>query len=299
MSLIKSFSVGNGDMYYVDHNSDNFTIIDCCLPDDRMGSILVEVDSRARAKGIVRFVSTHPDQDHISGLVELDDALSLRNFYCVANATTKESPTTDLYRYCELHDDPQKAFHLYRNCTRRWMNQSTEERGTSGLSILWPITSTEEHQSALADAAAGMPPNNISCILKYSLENGVNALWMGDLETDFMEKLEKHIDLPSVDVLFAPHHGRTSGKVPSKWLAQAAPSLIIVGEAPSEYLDYYRGYTTITQNSAGDVLLDCRHGRVDVYASSHTYTCDGLYDDGLDYSEGLYYVGTLWTKDGG
>ena len=29
MSKIKSFSVGNGDFFYIDHNSDNFTIIDC------------------------------------------------------------------------------------------------------------------------------------------------------------------------------------------------------------------------------------------------------------------------------
>ena len=34
MSLIKSFSVGNGDMYYIDHNSDNFTTIDCCYCDE-------------------------------------------------------------------------------------------------------------------------------------------------------------------------------------------------------------------------------------------------------------------------
>ena len=34
MSKIKSFSVGNGDMFYIKHNSDNFTTIDCCLTDD-------------------------------------------------------------------------------------------------------------------------------------------------------------------------------------------------------------------------------------------------------------------------
>ena len=28
MSKIKSFSVGNGDMFYIRHNTDNFTTID-------------------------------------------------------------------------------------------------------------------------------------------------------------------------------------------------------------------------------------------------------------------------------
>lgn len=34
MSVIKSFSVGDGDMFYINHNSDNFTTIDCCYSDD-------------------------------------------------------------------------------------------------------------------------------------------------------------------------------------------------------------------------------------------------------------------------
>ena len=29
MSIVKSFSVGEGDMYYIVHNTDNFTVIDC------------------------------------------------------------------------------------------------------------------------------------------------------------------------------------------------------------------------------------------------------------------------------
>lgn len=34
MSVIKSFSVGEGDMFYIEHNSDNFTVIDCCYDED-------------------------------------------------------------------------------------------------------------------------------------------------------------------------------------------------------------------------------------------------------------------------
>jgi hypothetical protein len=274
-------------MYYIRHNSDNFTVIDCSLPPEREGAILAEL------KGIDRFISTHPDQDHIRGLVALDDMLRLQNFYCVANATTKSSVTADFERYCALRDDTGKAFHVYRDCGRKWMNRSNEERGSAGLNVLWPILGDADHESALADAAAGEKPNNISCIVKYSLENGVTALWMGDLETDFMEKLEQKIALPKVDVLFAPHHGRTSGKVPKEWLGQLDPGLIIIGQAPSEYLDYYSGYDIITQNSAGDLLLDCVEQKVHIYASDHTYVAACLADEGLDHSHGLYYVGTL------
>ena len=34
MSIIKSFSADNGDMFYINHNSVNFTTIDCCYEDD-------------------------------------------------------------------------------------------------------------------------------------------------------------------------------------------------------------------------------------------------------------------------
>ena len=118
-------------------------------------------------------------------------------------------------------------------------------------------------------------------------------LWMGDLETDFMEKSQYRFVMPKVDVLFAPHHGRISGKVPKKWLGEIDPALAIVGEAPSEYLDYYRGYDIITQNSAGDLLFECGAGRTHIYASDSTYVAGCLDDEGLDHSHGLYYIGTL------
>lgn len=34
MSTIKSFSVGDGDIFYIKHNSDNVSIIDCCLAEE-------------------------------------------------------------------------------------------------------------------------------------------------------------------------------------------------------------------------------------------------------------------------
>ena len=45
------------------------------------------------------------------------------------------------------------------------------------------------------------------------------------------------------------------------WLEQMNPKLIIIGEAPSIHLNYYVSYDTITQNSAGDITLDCEPGQ--------------------------------------
>lgn len=59
MSIIKSFSVGNGDMFYIDHNSENFTIIDCNLiDDDTKSGIISEIADRLNEKDnyIIRFI---------------------------------------------------------------------------------------------------------------------------------------------------------------------------------------------------------------------------------------------------
>ena len=43
MSEIKSLSVDNGDMFYINHNTDNFSMIDCNITDERKSEILDEV----------------------------------------------------------------------------------------------------------------------------------------------------------------------------------------------------------------------------------------------------------------
>ena len=88
MSILKSFSVGLGDMFYIKHGSDNFTIIDCCLVEENKKRIVDELISESKGKRIVRFISTHPDEDHFQMLDYLDDKMGLLNFYCVENETT-------------------------------------------------------------------------------------------------------------------------------------------------------------------------------------------------------------------
>ena len=278
MSVIKSMSVGLGDMYYIRHNSDNFSIIDCMLPVDdeyRREKIVDELIGQVGGNDITRFISTHPDQDHIQGIKYLDSRMPIINFYCVKNATIKDDPTEDFEHYCKLRDG-SKAFYVRKGCSRRWMNQGGEGRGSAGIKILWPDVSNPDFKDALTLAEAGGSPNNTSCIVKYSLNSGVTALWMGDLETDFMKKIDGHVDLPKVDLLFAPHHGRKSGRVPDSWLKEMDPAVIVLGEASSEDIHYYSGWDTITQNTAGDIAFDCVVGRVDVYVSNERYTNEKL-----------------------
>ena len=295
MIVVKSFSVGKGDMFYIKHGSDNFTIIDCCLSDENKQRIINELKKESRNKGIIRFISTHPDDDHIRGLKYLDDEMNLLNFYCVKNKAKKEDKTEDFEKYCELRDS-KKAFFIYKKCSRKWMNMegkddSGRHRKSSGINILWPDTNDEHFKQALKEAEEGRSPNNISPIIKYSLQNGVTMLWMGDLEKDFMEAIKSKVSFPKINILFAPHHGRKSGRIPKGWLEQMNPDIIIVGEAPSEDLDYYNEYNTITQNSAGDIIFECSGKKVHIYVSNEEYEVGFLNNEHKDAFK--YYLGTL------
>jgi len=277
MSIIKSFSVGDGDMFYILHGSSNFTIIDCFLDDLNKDNIVNEIIQNRKGKNITRFISTHPDEDHISGLKFLDEKLGLVNFYCVENSAIKPNESED-FRYYRLLRDGEHHYYVYKGCKRKWMNDNDDNDGknygSSGIDFLWPVLSSEHYNEALENVANGNGYNNISPVFTYSMSNNVKVMWMGDMEHDFLEKIKHEIVWPEVDVLFAPHHGRESGKVSSDVLKKLKPQIIIIGEAPSQNLNYYPGYNTLTQNSAGDIVLECIDKLVNVYISNDSYSYD-------------------------
>ncbi|MGL6200459.1 MAG: hypothetical protein ACRC3H_16135 [Lachnospiraceae bacterium] len=293
MSIIKSFSVGNGDMFYIKHGSDNFTTIDCCYDTDtdNKDEIFEDIKQQSKDKGITRFISTHPDDDHIRGLTEFCDKVGIVNFYCVENEAIKTDATDDFKKYCDLRDG-DKHFYVYKGCSRKWMNINSEERGSAGISFLWPNTSNEKYKQALSLAKEGKSPNNISPIFRYSVQDGAKAMWMGDIENDFIESVKDDIDFEEVDILFAPHHGRDSGKTPSDILKKINPKVIIIGEAPSGNLNYYEGYNTITQNTAGDIIFDCTDNKIHIYVSNKNYSVDFLTNESKADNYGRY-IGTI------
>ena len=59
MSIVKSFSVGNGDMFYIKHGVDSFTIIDCNMDDSNREFIVTEikecVEQALKTIGVFRY----------------------------------------------------------------------------------------------------------------------------------------------------------------------------------------------------------------------------------------------------
>jgi hypothetical protein len=269
-------------------------VIDCRLvAGDTMEPIIKEIREQSRDKSVVRYISTHPDDDHIKGIIELDEAMGFRNFYCVKNTATRDDATDAFEHYCSLRDDSEKAYFVSRGCKRKWMNVGDHKYGRAGINFQWPITENAEYKVALNVAADGGRANDISPVFTYSREGGARMMWMGDLETDFMERIKDELtDLPEVDILFAPHHGRDTP--PTGWMKQLKPQIVVLGEADEEYLDPYTGYTKMRQSRAGDLTFECVGGKTHIYASKSGYSHKALRNEGRSCSYGNY-VGTIDT----
>lgn len=290
MSIVKSLSVGNGDMFYIKHNNNSFSVIDCNIDDTNKENIVKEIKEQAKSKSITRFISTHPDEDHIRGIEYLYSNWGFENFYCVENEVTKEDETESFKEYCRLKDS-QKAFYVYKDCRRVWLNEGNTLSKSSELYILFPDTDNEYFQEELKKVKEGESPNNISALIQYNSPSSAKFLWMGDIETDFLEKVKDNINFEEIDILFAPHHGRESGKIPKDILEKLNPKIIVIGEAPSKNLNYYTGYNTITQNSAGDIIFETENDLVNIYVGNPNYSVKFLKDKNkISYDN---YIGSL------
>ncbi len=278
MSRVKSFSFpkGNirGDMYYIKHGSSSFTVIDSYLLSDsffdennRQKEIIDEIIEQSKDR-VRRFISTHPDHDHIAGIGTLFSRWPTNNFYAVANNIPEDADDPDLCKYIELKD--KYNFDVERGITRCWLNDSNEEHGSSGINFLWPILNNEKFQSALEKVSEGQSVNNICPIITYSIKEGPKYMWMGDLESDMQQEYYDTCcdTIPQVNILFQPHHGRKSGAVPKVLLEALNPQLIIIGNAPSEDIEYGDTHMTITQNTAGDLVFVNEDNFVHIYSQN-------------------------------
>lgn len=139
MSIVKSFSfpVGNtrGDTFYIRHNSSNFTLIDCYLKDGydascRKDEIIEEIKHVSSGR-ISRFISTHPDNDHILGIETLDAQWKITNFYAVNNDIPANQDDASLTKYLDLLKN--KNYSIEAGIKRKWLNEKDDNRSSSGI----------------------------------------------------------------------------------------------------------------------------------------------------------------------
>ena len=266
-------------MFYIKHGSENFTVIDCYLKEGydnncRLDEIIAEIEQESRGR-VCRFISTHPDNDHILGIDRLDDKWEILNFYAVANNIPEDRCDDSLTRYLWLKEN--RNFEIKQGIKRAFLNEHGEKVKSSGITFLWPYLDNQKYKDALkavSEGEKGKCVNNISPIIKYSIENGPTFIWMGDMETDMQQEyynycVENGISIPKCDIFFQPHHGRKTGKTPLELLESINPRIVVIGNAPSDMIEYGDANKTITQNTAGDILFHVDGKKIHVYTQNY------------------------------
>lgn len=305
MSIIKSYTFtegkNRGDMYYIADNSSNFTLIDCYLKvtDERKTNIIDEILNVSQNKKVLRFILTHPHDDHYHGIEELFKVWKTTNIYAVCTDVPKGVNDPSSIKCRELLQG-KTTCQIEAGLKRAYLNRSGSHSTSSGIDFLWPKRNNPEFSDALQDASKGVGINDISPVILYHEHNNASFMWMGDMEVDMQTEFYNacHAQLKPVDILFAPHHGRKSGKVSKELLDILKPKIIVIGNAPSEDLDYYDSYDTITSNSAGDILFDANGSLVHIYAANEVGNLPtSLIQLQLFPSHaGMHYLGTLFLN---
>lgn len=331
MSTVHFLNVGNGDCSIIQHGSGRVSLIDISNGQlsrqealaEAIRSLVAAQSGEKRAAGggdfkmrfrptnpldylrrlgvkeIFRFILTHPDMDHLDGFKSLCDGISVRNFWDSGVRRAKPSFSAGRYReedwdhYALVRDGKGGVTVVKPLAGSRFdlANQGgTNDRGDC-LDIVAP------NQQLVSDANASGDPNDGSYVLVYRSMGGP-IVFAGDSHDATWEYIlhEHKSVVENCKVLIAPHHGRASGREYG-FLDVLKPKLTLFGCADSEHLGYSawinRGLRLITNNQAGNVVLDGHSAGIDIYVENLSFaeTLPGFIRNVAKY--GCHYIGRV------
>lgn len=228
-------------------------------------------------KNIFRFIVTHPDMDHLDGIKDLFEEFNISNFWDTNNK--KEiSDKADSGGY-NMED-----WKFYKNLRDGKITPSTRLTYYSGNSNLYY---NEDNIQILSPTPAILKScnekkdwNDSSYVLLYTPPKKGGGHWKilfaGDSEDLTWEHIIKnHSDkVKNIDILFAPHHGRDSGRN-FGYLKSLTPTITLFGNANSNHLAYAKyPETRITNNQAGYIILDISEEQIEVLVKNFDFAKD-------------------------
>lgn len=299
-------NVKDGDCSIIEHGSGHVSVIDVCnaervttemslteslslaMKAARAGNFQqkkhpvnpVEYLHKFGIDSVFRFVLTHPDMDHMDGIKDFFECFSPINFWDTDNHEEKEFEPGSQYNeedwnlYKRLRDEnPQKdpkRLTLFSgddgiHRTRDWDGNPPGD----ALYVLAPPPELVEQANETGNY------NDASYVILYR-GGGGRILLSGDSHDNTWEHiLDKWEDeVRDVDLLIAPHHGRSSGRS-YEFLDIVNPKMTFLGNARSEHLAYsawnYRKLEYITNNQANCMVVDCAGSNLTLYVTYENF----------------------------
>jgi competence protein ComEC len=262
MLNIHFLNVGKGSCTIIDFPSGNLSMIDIdnlrAKYDPNLTDPLKYLDRNFSGRSLFRFILTHPDMDHMSGLDELYTKTSILNFWDTDHNKTlppddwEQSPynAKDWTTYQKLRRSTEnpKCLKLHRDAS------STCCWTQDGIAVLSPSSTLVK----LADETEEY--NHLSYVLMVEYA-GVKVLLAGDSTVEAWDEISNSYDASFLkcDILQAPHHG-SPNNIHEEALALVAPDYVIVSVA--EGVDYdYQYYSQLAKEG---VLSTKRYGTIQV-----------------------------------
>lgn len=231
--------------------------------------------AKLRIDVIFRYIQTHPDMDHMDGLASINKQFFIRNFWDIKN--TKEKPQFpnpkgykeedwDCYQELRISKKSPKSLNFYAG--EKGLYYSKDKNGNKKDDYFLILSPTK---NMIKEAEKSKNWNCASYVLLYCT-HGYKILFGGDADKTTMGYILKNYseEVSNIDVLIAPHHGRSYNQ-DFMYLKQMNPKLVLIGDAPSQYLNYLQSYNHLTTNQGGNILIETAPHRLNVYIDNATF----------------------------
>lgn len=268
-------SVGNGDCTILELPDNEIMIVD--IRNARLVNQEASADfenpirylRRLTSKsGIIRYIQTHPDMDHMDGLSDLNTGFSIGNFWDTDNAKSK--PEEFGYGFRETDWDTYKKLH--KSDLTRFNLRNTEPIGVKeGGSFPYNIYALSPSKTLLDGANESEDWNLLSYVVLIEYE-GLKLVLGGDASDSAWEsvyawtKTEAKAKklLSDVTIFKASHHGRNTSYCWAEMLELMAPQKIVISKGSTDpgesaYGKYYNwsgGADNMFLTSKGTIVAD-------------------------------------------
>jgi competence protein ComEC len=237
-----------------------------------------------RNEEVWRFISTHPDMDHLSGIERLGTEVGFKilwdTFHNKSLSYNDEWPTRfdpeDWMYYQSIRDE--ETDHRNIHPTR---GTNVSHWGEDNIEILHPSPAFVMQKNQEASGKSNPDYNNLSYVLKVNTEAG-SVLLPGDVKEEGWKDVLEYCkdDLSDVRVLKAPHHGRQSSFYEPA-VEAIDPDYVIISVGKKPDTDAHSDYRRVCADST-EIFSTRQHGRVKVTVE------DGSLNVDLEVSDGIF-----------
>ncbi len=226
---------------------------------------------------VFRFIITHPDMDHIDGLKDFYSAFTVTNTWDTNNEKTiGEGESFGPYNKedWEFYTDIRDGRYTKTSRHTFYEHNSNSYFEEDDMNILCPTPDLVKNANENEDYHA------LSYVVLYTPPKKGGGNWKilfggdsHDISWNYI--LEKYKDeVANIDILFAPHHGRDSGRS-YDFLKTLNPTITLMGNASSDHLAYDKyPPIRITNNQAGYIILDVSEEAIVISVKNEAFAKD-------------------------